>query len=66
MKSKTTEHRWHNVTAEDQKRITCQRCDNPATICEHAPNRVSISFWYFCEAHGSGLREVLPEVQHAA
>jgi hypothetical protein len=56
-------HAWHNVRPEDQARIQCQKgdCGKPATICEHA----HISFWYFCEEHGSGLREVLPEFRAA-
>lgn len=56
-------HAWHNVAPGYQGRIQCQfmNCAENATICQHIGQPNSVSFSYWCEAHGSMWRERLPE-----
>lgn len=56
-------HAWHNVAPGDKGRIQCQfmNCAENATICQHIGQPNSVSFSYWCEAHGSMWRERLPE-----
>jgi hypothetical protein len=38
----------HVIALADRPRITCDLCDSPAVMAEHAPHAGGVSFWHYC------------------